>query len=119
MNCFVSLVQQQANDDPEKIRFELGTQHGVDGPDYFIRVCNGASGPYQDPGIDWKAPAMFRCFLPMPPRNRICIQSCLSMDFVWAVLKDAGEKGVLHATHPAEAHPDEEALRLCQAETRR
>ena len=57
------LVIQQAESDPEKVRFEVCGQYGVDGPEYFIRVLNGASGPYQDPGIEWMPPEKVPMFL--------------------------------------------------------
>ena len=57
MNYLASLVLHQAERDPGKIRFQIIGQHGCDGPEYFIRVLNGASGDLlQDPGIVWLDP---------------------------------------------------------------
>ena len=58
MNYFVSIVVAQAERDPGKVRCQVFGQYGCDGPEYFIRVLNGASGPIiQDPGIEWMSPA--------------------------------------------------------------
>ena len=55
VNHMVSLIITETEADPEKVRFEVMGQYGVDGPEYFVRVLNGGS-MNQDPGINWLTP---------------------------------------------------------------
>ena len=113
MNYFAWIVMEQAERDPEKIRFEVVGQYGVDGPEYFIRVLNGASGPmYQDPGIEWMSPHQVPLFLGHASLEEN-LESILAMGLRVGGIPGKGKhKRSRQHIHLAPAHPDEEAPRL-------
>ena len=114
MNCFTWIVEDQTEKDPEKIRFEVVGQYGVDGPEYFIRVLNGASGPYQDPGIEWMSPHQDPMFLAHASLEEN-LESILGLGLRVGGIPGKGKhKDSRHHIHLAPAHPDEEAPRLCR-----